>query len=275
VKLRTRVAERAGFTLVEIMVTLLIVGGIMVSVTQILQAARLSRDTIHNLQETQLTGPAVLDLIERDLRALVAYDLPKPSILRVKNRVVSGLDADALDFVASTDSLLGFELDNRLVRSDWGEVGYRCRVRPDDDDFLELYRREGLGVDEEPFEGGSWVFLSDRVKQFDIQVYYEDGPDAEPKEGFDAAEEKPSILQWGGKKIEETGLPVRLEISLTLELAPRLVREQIRFLSNEKRLVTYKRVVRMPQSLFGTLVVGPTPRVPEITKPSDPNAPAK
>ncbi len=266
----SRAVRRAGFTLVEVVVTLTIVGGIMVAITQILQAARLSRDTIHNLQETQLAGPAILDWIERDVRAMWIYDLPPDRILRVRNRVVSGLDADALDFVSSTDSVLGYEVKNQLVRADYGEVGYRLRVRPDDDDFLELYRREGFGVDEEPFDGGSYVFLSDRVKQFDVQVYYEDGPDADPEEEFDPSRQsKKSTLQLGGKKVELDGLPVRLEISLTLELAPRLVREQIRFLSNEKRMVTYKRVIRLPQGSFEALAARPVPLIPKLAPPAE------
>ena len=61
----------AAFTLVEVLVTLLIVGGIMLAITQILEAARVSRDTIHNIQETQLAGPAIMDLIERDLRGRI------------------------------------------------------------------------------------------------------------------------------------------------------------------------------------------------------------
>ena len=39
--------------------TLLIVSGIMLAITQILEVTRISRDTIHNVQETQLAGPAI------------------------------------------------------------------------------------------------------------------------------------------------------------------------------------------------------------------------
>ena len=67
-----RRGTRAGFTLVEVLLTLLIMSMIMVSLTQILTAARTSRDTIHNIQETQLAGPAILDLVERDLRGHIA-----------------------------------------------------------------------------------------------------------------------------------------------------------------------------------------------------------
>ncbi len=59
----------AGFTLVEIIVTVAIVGLMLASVTQILSTVRRSRDSIHNIQEVQLAGPAIMDLIERDLRS--------------------------------------------------------------------------------------------------------------------------------------------------------------------------------------------------------------
>ena len=245
---------RAGFSLVEVMVTLLIVGGIMLAITQILEAARISRDTIHNIQETQLAGPAIMDLIERDLRGLSIYDRPAEELLRVVDRVVAGLDADSLDFVTSTDSLVTTEVANRWVRCDLNEVGYRLRPNPDDD-FLELYRREGFGVDEAPFEGGAFTFLHERVKHFDIQVFTEDGPEADPQDTWN---------ELG----DEAGLPLRLSIELTLELAPRIAREQLAIAPIDKRTVTYQRIVRLPQPLLDTLEVTPVPVIPVLT-PAD------
>lgn len=242
---------RAGFTLVEVLVTLLIVGGMMLAITQILEATRISRDTIHNIQETQLAGPAVMDLVERDLRGLFVYNREKVSLLRVVDRVEAGLEADSLDFVTTTDSLIPTELVEGWVRADYNEVGYRLRPNPDDNDFLELYRREGFGVDDQPFEGGAFTFLHDRVKHFSVQVYTEDGPDAEPLNG------------WSGDGDQE-GLPLRLEIELVLELAPRIMREQLRIAPIEKRTVTYRRIVRLPQSLRDTLDVLPEPFVPQV-----------
>jgi len=248
-----RRAARAGFSLVEVLVTLLIVGAIMVAITQILEAARISRDTIHNIQETQLAGPAIMDLIERDLRALVLYDRPSNELLRVVDRVAVGLDADSLDFVATTDSVVPTEIGYRWVRCDVNEVGYRLRPSPDDD-FLELYRREGFGVDEEPFEGGAFTFLHDRVKHFDIKVFTEDGPDADPLDAWNEVG-------------EEEGLPLRLQIELTLELAPRIAREQLVIAPIDKRTVVYRRIVRLPQHLIDSLELTPVPVVPLLTPP--------
>ena len=246
---------RAGFTLIEVLVTLLIVGGIMLAITQILEAARISRDTIHNIQETQLAGPAIMDLIERDLRGLLIYDRPPEELLRVVNRVQAGLDADSLDFVTSTDSLVATLVDNRWVRCDLNEVGYRLRPSPDDD-FLEMYRREGFGVDEAPFEGGAFTFLHDRVKNFEIQVFEEDGPEAEPLDDWN---------ELG----DADGLPLRLQIELTLEMAPRIAREQLTVIPIDKRTVVYRRIIRLPPILIESQEVVPVPVIPVLTPPNE------
>lgn len=229
---------RSGFTLVEVMLTLLIMAMIMVSITQILTAARRSRDSIHNIQERLLAGPAILDRLERDLRSTFLLNRDPRTFLRVRDRVLSGYDADSIDFVCAVDSLVPFRENDgeHFRRADFNEVGYHLRLSPASDEFLELYRREDLGVDDEPFAGGTFAFLHDRVKAFDIKVYDEDGPEAEP------------IDYWGTDDEDENiGLPKRLEIELVIELAPRLIREQ---LHHDPRTMTYKRVFRFPESLL-------------------------
>ncbi len=259
-RLQAPAAQRSGFTLVEVLVTLLIVGGIMVVVTQILTAARKSRDWIHNVQETHLAGPAIMDLIERDLRAIVTYNRPKNQYLRVIDRVMGGLDGDSLDFVASTDGLVPLPFDDRFVRGDLNEIGYRLRINPEHDDFLELFRREGFGIDDEPFEGGSFTFLHDRVKSFDIKVYDEAGPDVDPLDEWSAATGQ-----------DDDGLPVWLHVQLTLELAPRLTQEQLVIAPLDKRTVTYERVLRLPESLRRAQEIEPAPLVPVIPPLNDPD----
>ncbi|MCC7013537.1 MAG: prepilin-type N-terminal cleavage/methylation domain-containing protein [Planctomycetes bacterium] len=244
-----RTARRAAFTLVEVLVALLIVGGIMLALTQLLEATRISRDTIHNIQETQLAGPAIMDLVERDVRAMLIYNRASDRLLRVKNRVVLGRDADRIDFITTTDSVVPSEVEHRFVRSDVNEVGYVLRIHPRDDEFLEMYRREDFGVDDEPFEGGTYTFLHDHVKSFEIQVYDEDGPDAEP------------LDDWGEDE-EQVGLPKRLEIRLTLELTPRLSHEQLRIAPVDKRTVTYTRIIRFTDDLFAQVEVQPVPTIP-------------
>lgn len=250
-------AERAGFTLVEVLLTLLIMSAIMISMTQILTAARTSRDTIHNIQETQLVGPAVLDMVERDLRAIVTFDRTRNLHLRVKNRVMLGFDGDSLDFVTSNDSLVPARDGERFLRTDVCEVGYRLRPSPDSDQFLEIYRREGYGVDEQPFDGGSFTLLSGRVKSFDVQCFRKDGPDEDP------------VDEWGSERGEDTnGLPARIEITMVLELAPRLVNEQLRIAPIDRRTITYRRVIRLSESLRANEDAIPIPKIPKPPAPA-------
>ncbi len=255
-------ARRAGFTLVEVLITLLIMSGIMVALTEILTAARTARDTVHNVLETQAAGPAILDLIERDLRGIVTYDTTRVQQLRIKNRVVMGFDADSIDFVTGSDSMVLHQLDDRFVRADLNEVGYRLRPSPQNDQFLEIYRRESFGVDDEPFEGGTYQYLHERVKAFDIQVFRKDGPDEEPVDHWNTEEGS-----------EDIGLPARIEITLTLELAPRIVHEQLRVAPVDRRTVVYKRILRLPETLRGEEARIPIPAIPTLAAGagSDPN----
>ena len=249
-------APRAGFTLAEVLVTLMIMSGILVTLTQILTAARSARDMIHNIQENQLAGPAILDLIERDLRGLQTYNRRKADYLRVTDRVRAGLDADSLDFVTGVNSLVFNEERGRSLRADLNEVGYRLRPSPEDDDFLEIWRREDFGVDEEPFDGGVFTFLHDRVRGFEILVFLERGDDEEPVE------------EWGtGVEDEHIGLPHRIEIELTLELSNRIVRERISAAKVGARTVTYRRVIRFPEGLELAQDLQPVPFVPTIEPP--------
>ncbi|MEW6072343.1 MAG: prepilin-type N-terminal cleavage/methylation domain-containing protein [Planctomycetota bacterium] len=251
--------RRAGFTLVEVMLTLLIMAGIMITITQILTATRRSRDLIHNIQERLLAGPAILDRLERDLRAIAIYNRDERSFLRVEDRVQDGYDADTLDFVTTVDGLIPYRehAGEDFRRADINEAGYRLRPTPGSDEFLQIYRREDFGVDEEPFEGGSFSLLHDRVKGFDIKVFAEDGPEAEPLDAWGVDEEDD----------EKVGLPLRLEVELTIELRSRLVGEQ---LVQDPRTMTYRRVYHFPPSLLLAQSVRPVPTIPDIQPPVAP-----
>ncbi len=254
---QTGLARRpqAGFTLMEVLLAVLIMGMMLTSITQLLTMVRKTRDTVHNLQENQLVGPAVLDLVERDLRGILTTSRHSPDLLRVEDRVLNGLDADSIDFACTTNSILATLIDGRMVQSDYNEVGYRLRESGGSDDFLEIHRREGFGIDDEPLDGGRYIFLHDQVKGFNIEVFAEDGPEAEP------------LTEWGTDPgdAETQGLPARIEISLTLELSPRLGSEKLPVAVFDKRTLTYKRIIRLPE----VLRVAPT-QVPVLAIPGVP-----
>ena len=59
-----RETSRAGFSLVEVLVTIAIMGLMLTAVTQMLTSVRFARDIVHNEQEEYLAGPAILDQLE-------------------------------------------------------------------------------------------------------------------------------------------------------------------------------------------------------------------
>jgi hypothetical protein len=65
------------------------------------------------------------------------------------------------------------------------------------------------------------------------------------------------------ERSEDIGLPERIEITLTLELAPRLVNEQLLVQSIDRRTVVYKRVIRFPESLRLAEEKLPVPAIPK------------
>ncbi len=231
---------RSAFTIIEVMIAVAIMSMMLVTILQVLSAVRLTRDRIHNTQETQMAGPIIMDLIMEDLRGIHILGRPSAEHLKVSDRVLYGLDADRLDFVTTTSSREPLMIDNRLRRSQICEVGYVTRSNPEDDEFLELFRREGFGVDAAPFESGTYTFLSDRVKAFSIEVFDLDGDEGEV------------INEWGSPKgvdDKHKGLPASVVITLTLENTPRLLKEQMEFTSSARMTVTYQRTIRFPQSL--------------------------
>ena len=66
-RLRHPRRSRAAFTIIEVMIAVAIMSMMLVAILQVLSAVRLTRDRIHNTQETQMAGPIIMDLITQDL----------------------------------------------------------------------------------------------------------------------------------------------------------------------------------------------------------------
>lgn len=260
-----------GFTLVEVMLVAMIMGLMFMSVTKLMQAARKTRDTIHNFQETQLVGPAILEMITADLAGIFTTNRPRTIWLKIEDHIENGQDADRIHFVTTSDSLLPKPGTNPEedgpMRSDLNEVGYALRPNESNDEFLEIWRREDFGVDDEPFRSGQYTFLSDQVKAFNIEVFQNDGPDEDP------------IDAWGPDSGNEewVGLPAFIRMTLTIELKPRINRESMDVTGRNRRTIDYERIVRFPERLraeegaIPVLTVPPAPGA--VQAPGDPNAP--
>jgi type II secretion system protein J len=232
--MRRRTTTR-GFTLVEVLVTIAIMSMVMVALQYSLQSTMLTHDTVAIEIASVREGPKILDMIERDIRSLHCYNMEKELIFRGKEESHMGARGDRIDLVSSINSATRVqdpESPNsapQMISSDVNEVGYRVRPHPVMDDFLELYRREDLFLDEEPLEGGRYELLHDKVTTFQITYIDQLGDDGEEEDEWD---------------MEERGvLPAAVRIYIQLQSSPDLVGGFATSEALAQRLHEYTRVV--------------------------------
>ncbi len=195
--------ETSGFTLVEVLVAMAITAMIVSAMMTTLWYAMKARREVEALSEPFRDGPRIMSMIRRDLRSLLTYNVKDYKVLRGINNSIGGQDADRIDFICATDSIIPRQYDHRPLHADWCEVGYWVRANPDNPDLLELYRREDVFSDDEPFQGGEFMLLSRRVRSFNITYFSELGHDAEPLDEWDTS--------------QEGLLPRRIRVDLSLE----------------------------------------------------------
>ncbi len=247
-KMKRTPAARRGFTIPELLVSITIAALLMVSVFGTLYYTVVARDTVHNLAEAHNAGPAILDRIEQDLKPLWTYDLAGGRIFLGRDLSMAGAEADALDFVASVPSST-LVLGERRVRSRLCEIGYHLRANPANPDFLELWRREDFFVDDEPFVGGTFELVYDRVRFFNVTYFDRLGPDAEP------------IEEWA---TEATGtFPRRIQIDLAVETQPRVDRGEFTGVGlNAPRVMEFRRTILPPADWNRMLAGRLRPKIP-------------
>jgi type II secretion system protein J len=240
---------QAGFTLVELLVTLAIMALVMTALLATLQGTVRAHDQSAIDIASVRDGPRILDMIERDLRSIQLYNIREHAVLKGTSERPGGLQGDRIDFLCGNDSsrrVPDSASDGKGpvdVASDLNEVGYRLRSSTLSDDFLELWRREDLFVDEEPFEGGTYEKIHDRVTRFEIVYLDHLGEKSEEKTEWDMSEQK--------------RLPGAIQINLELQASPELVGGFVELADDEQKLYRYTRVIGFPQEMSLAMSVRP------------------
>ena len=226
---------RRGFTLMEVLISLAIMGMVMATVMQTVDQTRIAVDAIHNVMETENTGPRILQTIRRDLESVAVYDVKEYKVLKGENQTQLGQEADKLDLLVRRRGTVPMDLPNRKspVYAPLNEVGYRLRQKPLRPDFLELYRREDALVDEDPFRDGSFTLLYDRVITLDIR--YTEEPETNPVwiDSWDSAERE--------------SLPFAVDVFLEIEVQPRRSMESLNILGANRSRLEFADVFHFPE----------------------------
>ena len=203
----TASSAAAGFTLMEVMVALSIMAMIMVALYSTLDTSLATRDQLEYETRAARMGPALLDVIEKDLRRAWVYNIEDDKVFLGQDHTVNGEQADTLVFLTTVDSTITQRIGAYEVPSDIAETGYRLKANPDFTDLLELWRRQDYHVDEEPLEGGVYERLHDRVISFQLRY-------------VDTIERSPEWLDdWDAG--ERHRLPAAVLVDLVLEVGPR------------------------------------------------------
>lgn len=202
--MRRRTAR--GLTLLELLVASALLAVFFASVYGLVEGTVETRNAIEDNATPFAVGPAVLDRVVEDLRGANVEPYKDLDAFHAQNESVGSETCTRIDFVTSTPSRARVKIQNEWVKARLNEVGYRCRRSETLQGAVALYRREDLGVDEEPLAGGNYFKLADRVKTFRIDWYAQDPGDP------DNADDGKGEEEWDAKK--EKKLPYACRVTL-------------------------------------------------------------
>ena len=201
-----------GFTLVELLVGITLLALLLTGVYTVAIGTVKAKRLIDETASIYTAGPEILDLIDKDLRGAYFHGVADMKAMKAQRTSIGGTEVTILDLITTTNSKITKEVDDREVRSDVTEVGYRMRRNDEFSSVLELYRREQFFFDDELIKGGEYYLVYDRVRSLTIDFF------EQQKEG----ETTSSIANKDGKEAWDSkdakGLPRAARI--ILELAP-------------------------------------------------------
>lgn len=164
---RVKVQVNSGFTLVEVILTLAILGYVVSCIYPCLIYTIEVKDRVESMSALNKVGQAIIRQITHDLEG--CYNIQNPQVKDFEG--IENGEADSINFVTTVESAP----DENGVRSDITEVGYRLEPNEQDPDYYVLLRREGFSVSGDPLKGGTLSEVFDRVKSFNLT--YHDGED--------------------------------------------------------------------------------------------------
>jgi general secretion pathway protein J len=203
--MRTRRA--AGLTLIEVLLASTLLAVFFASVYSLVASTLKLRGMIEDQATPYAVGPVVMDRVVEDLRGALVEPYKDYDAFHAEADSQNGENCTKVDFVTVVPSRSRVKVGREYVKARINEVGYRMRRSETAQGLSALYRREDLGVDEEPLQGGNYYKLADRVKVFRIDWFAEDPGDPTTD---DAKGEE----EWDAKK--EKKLPYSCRITLTL-----------------------------------------------------------
>lgn len=243
-------AERRGFTLLEVMVSLLLVGMVAAGIGLALRTGLEASDRIRERTEIHAEARGALDLLGSDLSAAFLSGVnPEETLFVAQQPEVSDRWAPFLRFTTLSYRRSGTPTAQQESRSDAVHVEYA--LQPGPGGTANLMRQERWLTETQP---GTAVVVCERVGA--LQLQYRGKGSAEPSWSSDPAADPPLQVD-DVSQVEGTpnrSLPRAVEV--TLLLAPRTDRER-----DKPR--AYKTLIQLGAT-------GVAPFETEVVPPTDP-----
>lgn len=243
-------AARRGFTLLEVLVSLLLVGMIAAGIGLALRTGLDASDRIRERMEIHAEGRGALDLLASDLSAAFLSPVnPEKTLFSAQPPEVSDRWAPFLRFTTLNYRRTGTPAAQQEARSDAVRVEYALQPRPDG--TANLMRQERWLTEAQP---GAAVVVCERVGA--LQLQYRGKRGAEASWSADSEADPPLQVEDASQleRAAERTLPRAVEI--TLLLAPRTDRER-----DKPR--AYKTLIQVGAT-------GVAPFETEVVPPADP-----
>jgi prepilin-type N-terminal cleavage/methylation domain-containing protein len=155
--------RRKGFTLIEVLVTLVIVSLMAAGVYGVFLRAVVDTRAVQEIEAAERLGHSILALIERDLKG--CFGLPGPG--GTLEGVTASAEADALSFLTTTNS---HTLEDGKA-ADVTEVAYHAIADADGGGLYRLYRSETYSTDGVVSRGEGGRLLAEGVRLFEIEYF--------------------------------------------------------------------------------------------------------
>ncbi len=219
-----------GFTLMEVMISLAVVGVIALAIWAATSQTAKARDIVETTQDIHHQVRVAFDMINRDISSTFLSDHRAPLEV-AHDTIFVGTDGgreDSLDFAAFSHNRRFFDADE----SDQAEISYYLANDPEDRDVVNLVRRASPVLDEKPTEGGQTLILVRNVSAFDLQFY-----DIENKEWKD---------EWDTTNFTGEGSKLPTQVRIRLSVNERVGPGRLNRRDNEYREVAYGTQMPVP-----------------------------
>lgn len=175
-RIARRAAPVAGFTLIEILVTVVILALLLSAVYLVLMGTIRAVERVEYITQRAEIGPGILQMVARDFEHAVMPGGRATSAFKGVSQGYVGFATDRVDFVSNVPAM-GVD-DRRAANPDepprpapMNEVGYRLEPNAYASGLYKLFRREDYFIDGEPLRGGMLYEVYDRVHSFSLEYY--------------------------------------------------------------------------------------------------------